>query len=275
MQNLSVFQDSEQAHHFLIQLLKKYLTQDVINSCDDIDDLMQLGEILLNLVTTNRSLIKYFSKVVERIVTLDQNEKSLKFLQYILHKSNDLKLTSSFVEEIYINQKSYFIEKPLTDCFIEYCSNQSNHVQFDKMNDLFEKMVDSPSLFLVIMKQLKEFFVTTKYAEVTQNFIQHILSKLQTYCNKYHKDTLDLYPGNLQSCVILLRIKPSHHTDKSKVHTVQLLKKIFLKDCEDALILISHFPEWLPEYLELFENIEGFTQTSGLPPSLDDEVIIN
>lgn len=262
MGNLPIFQDTDQSYDILVHVLKKYLTQDVIANCDNIDSLVSLAEILYNSQMKNRFSLRYFKRVIERIITLAQTEKSGKFLQRVISQNNDLQLELSLEEKIYASQKSQLIEKPLSDCFVAYCSERNHKKWLSILDFLFEKIVDSPLLFQMVVNCLKEFFVTTEYAQKAQNFIQIVLERIQTLCDKNKKNVLDLYPTSVQSCVILLRIEPSCHTEKSKSHTVQALKQVFMRDHNAALILVSHFPEWLPQYLEFFEILEESTQNS-------------
>lgn len=259
-----VLQDSERSNIILTRILKKYTTQDALTNCDSVDDLIQVAKSLLNSISTNKSLMKCFTRVIDRTIELEQTEKSERFLQKVIDASNDLKLDPSLIEKIYTSQKSRFIEKPLNDLFMIYCSDKGKFERYNEIDTLFEKIVDSPTLFRCVANQLKETFVMTQYSQEAQDFIKSILAKLEDECKKYNKDTLDLYPPNLQFCVLLLRIEPSYHTESSKNHVVQSLKEVFLRDYDDALILISQFPKWLPEYLMFFEKLELFTQKSDL-----------
>lgn len=259
--NLPTFQDSEQSYNFLLQLIKKNITEETLSNCDDPDDLIQVAEILMNAEKKDRSFIKCFVKVIERMISLTQSDKSKKFLEYIISKTEDLKLNFSFVEKIYSIQKVVFIEKPIADCFISYCSDQNKLEKFSELEFFWEKVSHSPILFYIVSKQLKELFLTTDYSKLSQDFIQKILNKVYSNCDKLNKDIVNLYPPTLQHCVILMRIKPSDHSEKSRNHTVNSLREIFLKDWCDTLILVSHFPVWLPDYLKFFEFFDETSQS--------------
>jgi hypothetical protein len=254
IEDLRFFKDNERSYNFFIYILKKYLSEEIISYCDNIDNLVQLAEVLYNLLLKKRSLIKCFTRVIERIISLEQTERSEKFLLYIINKSDEMKLNLSLIEKVYLGQKSWLIEKPLADFFIAYCSDNNKEEHLNNMSLLLENVVYSPLLFQTISNQLIEFFVETKYSQIAQDFIRGILDKIEINCNKCRKDILELYPTHLQFLVILLRIKQNAHSENSKNQTVQSLKEIFLNDFNDATVLVSHFPEWLPEYLEFFET---------------------
>lgn len=251
-----MFQDSEQSHAFLVYLLKKYMKPENLSMCSDIDHLIQTAEVLLNSIENYRSLVTCFVTVIERIISLNQTDKSEQFLKRVINKSDDLHLELSLIEKIFTNLKTQFVEKPLMDSFVTYCSDKNKNIELNMMNMFFSKVTDSSLLFSLLVNSLRELFVETKFAEVAQSFIQKILEKIQNQCREYHKDILDLYPAHLQFCVVLLRIKPADHSKKSKKQTVQSLQEIFLNDCNDALILISHFPDWLSKYIEFSENLD-------------------
>ncbi|KAL7291359.1 hypothetical protein TKK_0014956 [Trichogramma kaykai] len=250
-------QELKKSSDLLLSIMKKYASEEVIESCDDVDNLVQMAEVLLNS-TTDRSSMRCFENVIKRIIDLEQTEKSQAFLKYIFHKSDNLKLSSILVESIYTTQKCWLIEKPFNDCFMSCCTDEKQNFEqkLREFDFLFEKISCDPSLFQLLSEQMRSMFVITKYAEKTQNFIKNVLKQIDLHCSKYSKDTLDLYPINLQFCVILLRIKPENHSSDSKSHTVNSLKQIFLKNHDDALVLVSHFPDWLPEYEKFFHIIE-------------------
>ncbi|XP_011494100.1 PREDICTED: uncharacterized protein LOC105359256 [Ceratosolen solmsi marchali] len=251
--DLRFFKDNQRSYNFLIRFLKKYLSEEIIGYCDDADGLVQLAEILFNALMQKRSLTKCFTRVMERIIKLDETEKSQKFLRYIISKSDEFKLDSALINNIYLNKKLQFIEKPLGDSFMAYCSDRNKEHLLSNMDSLFEYVIDSPQLFQTVSGKLKEFFIETKYSEVARDFIQCVLDKIEINCAKNKKDLLDLYPTHLQFCVILLRIKQHVHRENSRIQTVESLKEIFLNDHDDAITLVSHFPEWLPDYLAFFE----------------------
>lgn len=253
--HLPIFSDSEKSYNLLVHILKKYLTEEVLCNSDNVDSHIQVAEILQNCLIKNKSMMKCFERVIERIIVLEQTDKSRKYLQELINKSEELKVDTSLVEQIYKTQKSWLIDKPLSDYFDYYSSEDKKQLVPD-MTVLFEKIIDNPSLFELVAVRLKDSFVDTEYSQEAQDFIQKILESIQKHCDKYHKDMVDLYPAHLQFCVILLRIKPVHHSEKSKNHTVNSLKEIFLKSHTDALILLSHFPDWLPDYLKFFDILE-------------------
>lgn len=269
--NLKIFQDSEHSYNFLIKLLKKHMTEETLSNCDNPDDLIQVAEILLNAKKNDEKFMEYFVRVVNRMITLNPSDKSENFLKYIISESENIKLDFSFIEKIYCNQKKAFIEKPLADCFFTYCSDQSKLEELNKLDPLLEKITNSATLFQIVSMQMKEFFLSTEYSKVSVDFIQNILKKIQLNCDKKNKNIFSLYPSNLQHCVILLRINPSDHSEKSRNHTVNSLKDIFLKDWSGTLILISHFPDWLIYYLKFFEVLDEMSQKSVEIISIDDD----
>ncbi|XP_014219936.1 uncharacterized protein LOC106647882 [Copidosoma floridanum] len=261
---LAVFQNLESSFEFLSHTLQKYLSDQNISSCDDVDSLVQLAEVLHNSEHNKKLCQKYFTKVVERITNLNQSPKSERFLRNLLENSDNFKIESSLIEKLYI--------KPLEACISDFYLDKTKEDNFKKIDFIFEKVIDSPSLFYLISNHLKNLFVKTKYAEKSQVFIKKMMEEIELFCNKHNKDTLDLYPTNLQFCVLLLRIKPCYHDNKSRNLTVQALKQIFLEDNNNALLLVSQFPEWLPDYLKFFDILEELSQkpdTQGVSENLD------
>lgn len=259
--NALVFNDSEKSHAFLVHLLKKYMKPEHLSMCSDIEHLIQVAEVLLNSIEKYRSLMKCFFKVVERIISLDQTERSEQFLIRVIDNSVDLRLELALVEKIFVSLRAQIIEKPLTDCFVAYCMDKhKNELQLNNMSMFFKKVIDSPLLFSLIGNYLRELFIETKFAKAAQDFIKRVLEKIQSQCDEYHKDILELYPANLQHCVILLRIKPTDHTKKSKSRAVQSLQEMFFNDYNDALMLVSHFPDWLPHYTDFSKNLDEVIQ---------------
>ncbi|XP_058796070.1 uncharacterized protein LOC131666959 [Phymastichus coffea] len=259
--NLPIFGDSEKSYCLLLYILKKYMTEEVLKSCNNIDSLILAAELLQNCLTKSKLMINCFERVIERIIKLDQTNKSKRYLQELISKSDELKIDTSLVEKIYESQKSWLIYQPMTEYFNKFCSSKDKNQFGSDMVTLFEKIIDNPSLFELVILQLKDIFVETEYSQAAQDFIQEILKIIQAHCTKYHKDTLDLYPAHIQHCVILLRIKPTYHSEKTKNQTISSLKEIFLKSQSNALILVSHFPDWLPEYQKFFDILDKLTQS--------------
>ncbi|OXU27678.1 hypothetical protein TSAR_003749 [Trichomalopsis sarcophagae] len=258
-----VFQDSEKSHAFLVHLLKKYMKPKHLSMCSDMEHLIQVGEVLLNAIERSRSLMYCFVKVIERIISLEQTEKSEQFLIRVIDNSDDLRLELSLVEKIFASLKVQFIEKPLTDCFVACCMDKHRkELQLSSMSMFFKKVIDSPLLFSIMANSLRELFVETKFAKAAQDFIKKVLEKIQSQCDEYRKDILELYPASLQHCVLLLRIKPIDHTKKSQSRAVQSLQEIFFKDYNDALMLVSHFPDWLPQYLDFSRDVDEVIEKS-------------
>ncbi|XP_033220730.1 uncharacterized protein LOC117175201 isoform X2 [Belonocnema kinseyi] len=241
------FTDGEKTLKFATQILEKYLTVEFLKDTKSVDTLMILFRALKCLLPKNPSLLKHLHKILYRLADLEFTEESEQLLVSITEsKEEDLEIDLSLLERIYSSQRHKFIEKPLTEAYILSCCGLQDPVNIEqKLDKLFERMVHSPLIFQLASSFVREIFVAASYSQEALNFIKFILESIISRCKRCEKDIVDLYPMNLQSCAILLRIKPESHSKKTILHTMRMLKDIFLRCNEDALILVSHFPDWL------------------------------
>ncbi|XP_053985552.1 uncharacterized protein LOC128879980 isoform X2 [Hylaeus volcanicus] len=229
--NIRIFTDEKQTSTFLKNLLEKYLTNDVLDTCDLSDNLLPLTSALMCLASTNPYYKHHVERLLLRLLELETSDESERLLCYAVQNSSDLNFELSTIENIYRLQRCKLIEQPLLNYFVSLCSdlNKDNNVD------------NSESLNLT--KQLFEFAI--------MDFIQSTLNLLKKTCQGQGKDILDLYPRDLQSVVILLRIEPAYHTIDSKNATLRILKSIHSEDKNTVIVLISHFPRWLKLFGEL------------------------
>lgn len=248
-QHLQTFTREENSLKFVVNLLDRYLTNDILNGCFSDDILVSLTTAVMHLTIQNPSLMHHLEKLLIRLTQLESNEEINKCLCNALQMDLGFKLTTK--EEIYISQKFLLVEKPLLDNFVLMSSNlneenialQDNH---DKsLNQLLEFSSTSKCVFQLVFSFLKELLVRMQYAPAITNFIELILKRVYFFCQNQNGDILNLYPRKLHSCIILLKIKPEYHTAQTKEYTLQSMKEILTENKDALLILMSHFPEWL------------------------------
>lgn len=208
----------------------------------------------MHLSLENPSFMHHMDRLLIRLSQLETNDKIERLLHNSLHSNLHLKLSTK--EEIYTVQKFKLIEKPLLDSFVsmfpdrkrENCiDNQNNE---EALNQLLEFSVESMCVFQLIFNFLKELLVQLHFAPAVLNFIDLIIKRISICCENQNKDILNLYPRKLHCCIILLRIKPAHHTAQTRQYTLQTMKQIYNENKDVLLIIMSHFSEWL----ECFTN---------------------
>ncbi|XP_029665683.1 uncharacterized protein LOC115237050 [Formica exsecta] len=252
-EHLPIFTSKENSLKFVSILLDKYLTDDILNEDCSEDALISLTTAVMHLSFENPSFIHHMDKLLIRLSQLETNDKIEKLLHNSLYSNLHLKLSTK--EEIYTTQKFKLIEKPLLDSFVCTFSNSKEENCVDNQNEktlnqLLEFSVGSMCVFQLIFNFLKELLVQLHYAPAILHFIDLILKRISICCENQDKDILDLYPRKLRSSIILLRIKPEHHTMQTRKYTLQTLKQIYNENNDVLLIIMSHFPEWL----ECFAN---------------------
>lgn len=248
-EHLPIFTSEENSLRFANVLLDKHLTDDILNECCSEDALISLTTAVMHLSYDKPSFAHHMDKLLIRLSQLETNDK----IERLLHNSlrSDLHLKLSTKEEIYTMQKFKLIEKPLLDSFVctfpdskkENCVDNPNNER--TLNQLLEFSVGSMCVFQLIFNCLKELLVQLYYAPAVLHFIDLILKRISICCENQNKDILDLYPRKLRSCIILLRIKPEHHTTQTRKYTLQTMKRICDENKDVLLIIMSHFPEWL------------------------------
>lgn len=250
-QNFKILRDEKQSLLLLNYLLKKYLTDDVLSSCDSSDSLLSLVSALMCLASTDSYYKCYIEKLLLKLTKLEASDNSEYVLCYAVQKSFDLELKLSTIEIIYESQKCKLIEQPLLSSFISSCidlnkdNNVDNSENVNLTEQLFKFITKSPHIFLLVCAFLKELLVQLDHAPAVMNFIQLTLERIKECCKNENKDIVDLYPRNLQSLVILLRIDPIYHTDNSKNGTLKMLENIYMEDQDTVITLLSHYPQWL------------------------------
>ncbi|XP_011254194.1 uncharacterized protein LOC105250030 [Camponotus floridanus] len=257
-EHLSIFTSKENSLRFANILLEKHLTDDILNECCSEDALISLTTAIMHLSFENSSFVHHMDRLLIRLSQLETNNK----IERLLHNSlcSNLHLKLSTKEEIYIVQKFKLIEKPLLDSFLctfsesknENCIDNQNNEQ--TLNQLLEFSIESMCVFQLIFNFLKELFVQLHYSPTVLQFIDLILKRISVCCESQDKDILELYPRKLHSCIILLRIKPEHHTVQTRKYTLQAMKQICNENNDVLLIIMSHFPEWLEYYANYITN---------------------
>ncbi|XP_070172663.1 uncharacterized protein [Polyergus mexicanus] len=252
-EHLPIFTSKENSLKFVSILLDKYLTDDILSEDCSEDALISLTTAVMHLSFENPSFTHHMDKLLIRLSQLETNDKIEKLLYNSLYSNLHLKLSTK--EEIYTMQKFKLIEKPLLDNFVCMFSNSREENCIDNQNEktlnqLLEFSVGSMCVFQLIFNFLKELFVQLHYAPAILHFIDLILKRISVCCENQDKDILELYPKKLHSCIILLRIKPEHHTMQTRKYTLQTLKQICNENNDVLLIIMTHFPEWL----ECFAN---------------------
>ncbi|XP_011639906.1 uncharacterized protein LOC105428970 [Pogonomyrmex barbatus] len=253
--NLRIFASKENCTKFIEILLKKYLTDDVLNECPSTDVLIYLITAIIHLSTMNTVFVCHVDRLLARLSELEACNKTETLSCNVLHSTLHLKLSTK--EKIYTLQKFKLIEKPLLDSFVHmfsdikeqnYVNNQSNE---KLVNELLELTIESAYIFQITFNFLKELLIRLRYASVVLDFIHFVLKRVSVCCKNRNRDILDLYPRKLRPCIILLRIRPEHHTIQTREYTLRIMKRVYDENKDVSLILMSHFFEWL-EYFAKF-----------------------
>lgn len=257
-QHLKIFTSKENSLRFVNILLDKHLTDDILNECCSEDTLISLTTAVMHLSLENPFFVHHMDRLLIRLSQLETNKK----IERLLHNSlcSNLHLKLSTKEEIYIVQKFKLIEKPLLDSFVcrfskskkENCIDDQNNEQ--TLNQLLKFSIESMCVFQLIFNFLKELFVQLHYAPAVLQFIDLILKRISICCENQDKDILELYPRKLHSCIILLRIKPEHHTVQTRKYTLQSMKQICNENNDVLLTIVSNFPEWLEYFANYITN---------------------
>ncbi|XP_043477455.1 uncharacterized protein LOC122508261 [Leptopilina heterotoma] len=246
------FLNGENGITFMVIILEKYLTDEFLTSVNSVEHLINFHRALIYLLPKNPSLMKLSHKIILRLAELELTEESEKLLVSILEAKENIQVDDTILEQIYSSQRIKFIEIPLKNTFVGNYSKLSNSDDHDcqlnldnDLDELYDRIVSSSLIFHLTVSLLYDLFLVNNYSQEILIFIKIILESVSNRCKARGKDILDLYPINLQSCVILLRIEPSQHSNDSKNYTLNELKNIFLTNNQDAVILVSHFPLWL------------------------------
>lgn len=235
---------------FIVQILEECLTDDLLKITNSVETLLTLYRALIYLLSKNPSLSTFLHKIILRLAELELTEESEHLLISITESKENIETDDILLERIYTSQRIKFIEIPLKNAFVTNFdrlsnSNDCKYSLEQELDKLYDRIAHSPLIFNLTSSLLNEIFLASQNSQEALNFIKIILECINNRCQLRGKDIIDLYPVNLQSCVILLRIEPNNHTNDSKDYTLNELKNIFLTNNRDALILVSHFPVWL------------------------------
>lgn len=252
--NFKILRDENQALKLRTNLLENYLTDDILDICDSASDLTSLTSTLICLTGTNPYYKCYLEKLLLKLAKLDTCDESEYLLCHALQRSSDLNLELPIIENIYQSQRCKFIEQPLLSDFMSRCTDltkgneDDNSKNVELTKQLFAFAGKSPHIFVLVCAFLKELLVQLDYAPAVMNFIQSVLKEIKRYCKLYDGDILDLYPRNLQSLIILLRIEPTQHIEHTKSSTLKTMKDIYDQDKDTVIMLLSHYPKWLKPF---------------------------
>jgi len=258
--HLQIFNSKESSLKFVSILLDKYLDDDVLNECYSEDALISLTSAIMHLSVENLYLMPYVDRLLLKVLQLEVNNKIEKLLHDALYSNFYLQLSTK--EKIYVSQKFKLVEEPLLNSLMctlpdltkENCVNNSQKNKEERLNQLLEFSTESACIFQLIFNFLKELLVQLQYAPVVLHFIDVILKRVSLFCESRNRDILDLYPRKLYSYIILLRIKPEHHTVQTRDYTLNILNQIYSENKDTLLILISHFSEWLEYFANYVAN---------------------
>ncbi|XP_011873605.1 PREDICTED: uncharacterized protein LOC105565212 [Vollenhovia emeryi] len=259
--HLKMFVSKENSLRFMNILLDKYLTVEVLNKCHSEDVLRHLTLSLMHLSLKNAIFMHHTDRLLVRLLQMEANDQINRLLHDALCSNLHLKLSTE--EEIYALQKLKLIEEPLLNSFVDMFSNLkgTNHVATQCNEEMLNKLLDfsarSAYIFQLMCNFLKELLVKLQYASAVLDFTSLMLKRVSICCENHGRDILDLYPRKLRFCVILLRIKPKHHTVHTQNYTLQTMKQIYNENKDVSLILISHFLEWLEYFTHYITNIQN------------------
>ncbi|XP_012287744.1 uncharacterized protein LOC105703726 [Orussus abietinus] len=263
---LRTFQDGGKTLKFVNIVLEKYLDKDILDAATSPRTLLLLARTIHCLIPKLPNLGAYFEKVVNRLIALEPTEEGDHFLCSIVNENQYFKSSSSTNEKIYISQRIKLIETPLLETFISICSksytSNKHQVLVDavrSLDKLAQIMTKFPLLFQIACSYMKEILEQLKFKDLVLHIIQCVIELVRSHCKISYKNILDLYPKSLQTYVILLQIEPEKHSINSRRYTLHELKKIFLKNSNDVMILLSHYPSWLrhvTEHLRQHELIQ-------------------
>ncbi|XP_015594240.1 uncharacterized protein LOC107267274 isoform X2 [Cephus cinctus] len=264
--SLHIFTDGCKMLKFVEKVSKKYLTDDFLGTDAPGETLICLARAFFCLGMRNPCFLPQLDFILERITHLEPSEEINLLLDSIMKNKEQLLLKPATMDRIYILKRVTLIEKPLIENFESICS-KINTVNRENMcvtlqnatsiREVLDRMIDSPQVFRIASNVLKEMLVTLNYSSIVIDFIQSILELMIVQCDKCKKSVLDLYPRDLQSCIILLRIDPRYHSENSKKYTLELLEHVHTGNKDDALILLSHFPAWLEIFSTYLSDITG------------------
>ncbi|XP_057340840.1 uncharacterized protein LOC130677929 [Microplitis mediator] len=253
LSNHRTFCQSEKIQELCKTVINKYLLKKKV--CDEnvsADQLIILIRALINVRSINPVYGAYLKLVVDEITELEVSA-NYRLVKFILDNEKEIELEASVVDKFYICQSEKIIEEPIIDCFISNINCQGSYSTTDKFDKLINKTAFSQKIFIIVSNLLGNLFIRLEFSPLVLSFIEYILSKIIAIRDNEENNLLSLYPVDLQSYVVLLRIDPCHCSVNSKKYLLQCLKNIYTEDKDKVLVLITHFPKWLNE-LSLFLN---------------------
>lgn len=242
------FYQNDKILQFCDGIVKNYFHSDIDDNAYS-KDLIIFANMLINLAKSNSHYIPHLKNLIEKIIRLDVNSYSFELVEKLLLHKEQFQLEYSTVNNLYVVHKSKLIEEPLIDCFISNLNTKKYNFKTFSSIDSFDKLMQytakSPKIFQICCNILQELFAQTEYSSLLINYIQFVLENLLLFRKDDKKYIVDLYPMDLQSFVILLKLDPCQHTKNSKKYMLQNLKEIYKKNNCEYLILMTHFPMWL------------------------------
>ncbi|XP_011311080.1 uncharacterized protein [Fopius arisanus] len=243
------FSQGENMAEFILTLINKYMNREILHRKNHSPkSLIKLGKLLLNLSKQKPTYIPHFKSFLERADPLqlvcDETED---FVNDSLNNRDKLALECCLVDKLHIINAKESIEKPLVDNFLENFEGLRAREELSTSEN-FMKMINlissSSKLFQLASSILKELFVHCDLPLLMIDYIQFVLKHVLSNIKNMN---LDLYPTHLQSYVALLRIDSKYHTESSKRYTLDSLSNMYLKNTDQVLILMLHYPNWFEE----------------------------
>lgn len=162
-----------------------------------------------------------------------------------------MQLDFSLFEKLYIFNVDKFIEEPLIDFFILNLNNiieKKKLTESPEFKNLLNFISKSSKIFSIVSSILCRIFLHLDHSIAVILFTQYVLTKLKIILGEGEVNLIDLYPIKLRSCVILMRIESSYHTENSKSCLLQMLKNIYDENSTEGLMLLLHYPNWLDDF---------------------------
>ncbi|XP_012250850.2 uncharacterized protein LOC105683086 [Athalia rosae] len=258
---LHTFTDGEKTAEFTMHLVKRYLTEEFLVKQTTVNVLIKLGFALIDIKLKYPTFDYKLDKIINKILQLSKTPDSNKFLDIIIDKYKDLSLEWVSIENIYIHKAEELIEIPIVNLFIIFHENRvtekpdlksiQSYIDPSAENCLHptEKLLQysskSPRIFQLLSSVLREILSYTNCSMIVLDYIQFILEHISTLCQQQNKHILDLYPRKLQYIIILLRIEPELHTDRTRDYLLQTVTSTYHSNRTEIAILLSHFPKWI------------------------------
>lgn len=133
--------------------------------------------------------------------------------------------------------------------FVENSNATFDNTELNQeLSNLLKLISKSPKIFTICSNIMCELFLQLNHSIYVINFIKFILGKLNCILDVDKKKLIDFYPIKLRSCVILMQIESSYHTEKSRECILQMLKDIHDNNTTESLTLLLHYSQWLDDF---------------------------